>query len=187
TAEDVDGSEGWVVSGVNTASGEAMLAVDPHLGLATASIWYQMHLQADDLNVEGVIFAGVPGIILGRNEDIAWGVTNTGPDVQQLYLEKRNKDNPAEFSYEDNWEKADVIVEPIKVKDEETIAYQVTETRHGPVISEFAEESGKDTVMSLRWTALDATTELQAILEMNKAKNWEEFEKSLESFLAPAQ
>src|SRR5699024_9575151 len=82
----------WVVSGDKTASGEAMLADDPHLGLATPSIWYQMHLEADDLNVEGVIFAGVPGIILGHNEDIAWGVTNTGPDVQQLYLEDRNEE-----------------------------------------------------------------------------------------------
>src|SRR5699024_2921372 len=90
------------------------------------------------------------------------------------------------FLYEDNWEKADVIVEPIKVKDEETIAYQVTETRHGPVISEFAEESGKDTVMSLRWTALDATIELQAILEMNKANGWVLFEQRLESFDASA-
>jgi len=182
-----NGSNNWVVAGDKTKNGKPLLANDPHLGLATPSIWYQMHLQTDDLNVEGVIFAGVPGIILGHNEDIAWGVTNTGPDVQQLYLEKRNKDNPAEFLYEDNWEKADVIDEPIKVKDGETIAYQVTETRHGPVISEFAEERGKDTVMSLRWTALDATTELQAILEMNKAKDWEEFEKSLESFLSPAQ
>lgn len=182
-----NGSNNWVVAGDKTKSGKPLLANDPHLGLATPSIWYQMHLQTDDLNVEGVIFAGVPGIILGHNEDIAWGVTNTGPDVQQLYIEKRNKEKPNEFLYEDNWEKADVIDEPIKVKDGETLAYQVTETRHGPVISEFAEESGKDTVMSLRWTALDATTELQAILEMNKAKNWEDFEKSLESFLAPAQ
>ncbi|MBP2257800.1 penicillin acylase family protein [Virgibacillus alimentarius] len=182
-----NGSNNWVVAGDKTKSGKPLLADDPHLGLATPSVWYQMHLEADNVNVEGVIFAGVPGIILGHNEQIAWGVTNTGPDVQQLYIEKRNEANPNEFLFEDEWEKADVIDEPIQVKDGETIDYQVTETRHGPVISEFAEESGKDIVMSLRWTALDPTTELQAILEINKAKNWDEFEKGLEHFLAPAQ
>src|SRR5699024_12174310 len=138
TAEDVDGSEGWVVSGVNTASGEAMLAVDPHLGLATASIWYQMQLGADDLKVEGVIFAGVPGIILGRNEDVAWGVTNTGPDVQQLFVEKQNPDKKYEFLFNDEWESAKIISEPIQVKGEETIEYEVVETRHGPIISDFS-------------------------------------------------
>lgn len=185
--EPFNGSNNWVVSGEKSASGKPLLADDPHLGLATPSIWYQMHLEAGDINVGGVIFAGVPGIILGHNEDIAWGVTNTGPDVQQLYMEKRNPDHDAEFLFEEKWEKADVIAEPIQVKDGETIEYEVVETRHGPVVSEFAEESGKDTVLSLRWTALDATTELQAIMNINKAKNWEEFEKGLEDFLAPAQ
>src|SRR5690625_3615876 len=164
-----------------------LLADDPHLGLATPSIWLQMVLETDELNVGGVIFAGVPGIILGHNDHVAWGVTNVGPDVQQLYIEERNPDNRNEFLFEDKWEEAEVIDEPIKVKDQETIDYEVVETRHGPVISEFAEDSGKKEVLSLRWTALDPTTELEAILEFNKATNWEEFEKGLEKFLAPAQ
>lgn len=185
--EPFNGSNNWVVSGEKTASGKPLLADDPHLGLATPSIWYQMHLETDDLNVSGVIFAGVPGIILGHNEDIAWGVTNTGPDVQQLYIEKRNPENKSEFLFDGEWEEATVIEEPIKVKGEKTIDYEVVETRHGPVVSEFAEESGEDAVLSLSWTALDATTELQAILKLNKASNWEEFEKGLEDFLAPAQ
>jgi len=175
------------VSGDKTESGMPLLANDPHLGLATPSIWLQMVLETDDLNVDGVIFAGVPGIILGHNDHVAWGVTNVGPDVQQLYLEKRNPDNKHEFLFEDNWEEADVISEPIQVKDQETIEYEVVETRHGPVISEFAEDSGKNEALSLRWTALDPTTELEAILEFNKATNWDEFEKGLEKFLAPAQ
>lgn len=182
-----NGSNNWVVSGEKSKSGMPLLANDPHLGLATPSIWYQMHLETPEINVSGVIFAGVPGIILGHNEEIAWGVTNTGPDVQQLYLEKRNPDNPDEFLYEGEWEEADVIDEPIEVKDGETIDYQVVETRHGPIISDFANESAKDTVMSLRWTALEATTELEAILEINQASNWDEFEKGLEKFLSPAQ
>lgn len=182
-----NGSNNWVVSGEKTDSGMPLLADDPHLGLATPSVWLQMHLETDDLNVSGVIFAGVPGIILGHNDSIAWGVTNTGPDVQQLYIEKRNPDNEYEFLFEDTWEKATVIDEPINVKGKETIDYQVVETRHGPVVSEFAHESGHDTVLSLRWTALEATTELEAIFDMNRAENWEEFEKGLEKFLVPAQ
>lgn len=183
-----NGSNNWVVSGDKTASGMPLLADDPHLGLATPSVWLQMHLESQDgLNVSGVIFAGVPGIILGHNDQIAWGVTNTGPDVQQLYIEKRHPDNPDEFLYEGEWEAATVIEEPIKVKDGETIAYEVTETRHGPIISEFAEDTGKETVLSLKWTALDASTELEAIIEMNRASNWEEFETGLEKFLVPAQ
>src|SRR5699024_7568333 len=136
--EPFNGSNNWVVAGDKSASGKPLLADDPHLGLATPSIWYEMHLEAEDINVGGVIFAGVPGIILGHNEKIAWGVTNVGTDVQQLYIEKRNPDNEHAFLFEDEWEEADVISEPIAVKDAETIDYEVVETRHGPVISEFA-------------------------------------------------
>ncbi len=182
-----NGSNNWVVSGEKTKTGKPLLADDPHLGLATPSIWVQMVLESDDMKVSGVIFAGVPGIILGHNDDVAWGVTNVGPDVQQLYLEKRNSENEHEFLFEDEWEEATVYDEPIHVKDGQTIDYQVTETRHGPIVSEFAEESGKDEVLSLRWTALDPTTELEAILDINQASNWTEFEKGLEKFLAPAQ
>src|SRR5699024_754717 len=111
----------------------------------------------------------------------------TGPDVLQLYIEKRNPEAEDEFKFEGEWEKAERISEPIQVKGEETIDYEVLETRHGPIISEFAEESGEEEVLSLRWTALDPTAEMQAILEINQASNWEEFEKGLENFHAPAQ
>ncbi|MYL51678.1 penicillin acylase family protein [Halobacillus litoralis] len=182
-----NGSNNWVVSGDRTASGSPMLADDPHLGMATPSIWYQMHLEAPGYNVSGVIFAGIPGIILGHNDNIAWGVTNVGPDVQQLYLEKRHPENPHQFLYEDEWEEAEVFTETIDVKDGDPVELEVVETRHGPVISDYAGESGKDTLLSLRWTALDATTELEAVLEMNRADDWESFEKGLEKFLVPTQ
>ncbi|MFE8694809.1 penicillin acylase family protein [Cytobacillus sp. FJAT-53684] len=182
-----NGSNNWVVSGKKSASGKPLLADDPHLSLSTPSIWYQMHLQTPAMNVSGVIFAGIPGIILGHNEHVAWGVTNTGPDVQDLYIEKRNPDNQTEFLYNDQWEEAIIVKEPIKVKDKETIDYEVTITRHGPIISEFAEESGKEEVLSLQWTALEPSSELEAIIQMNQATNWEEFEKALELFHTPAQ
>jgi penicillin G amidase len=182
-----NGSNNWVVAGSKTKSGKPILADDPHLSLGTPSIWYQMHLEAPEVNVSGVIFAGIPGIILGHNESVAWGVTNTGPDVQDLFIEKRNPDNPKEFLFMDNWEKANIIEEPIKVKNKETIDYQVTITRHGPIISEFAAETGKDLELALQWTALEPSPELEAVLNMNKANNWEEFEKALEKFHTPTQ
>ncbi|MEH6943681.1 penicillin acylase family protein [Bacillus sp. JJ722] len=184
---DLNGSNNWVISGAKTESGKPLLANDPHLSLATPSIWYQMHLEAPTLNVGGVIFAGIPGIILGNNEKIAWGVTNTGPDVQDLYIEKRNPASKNEFAYNSKWETAEVVKEPIKVKDKDTIDYEVTITRHGPIVSEFVDKSKSGTVLSLRWTALDPTTELEAIMNMNKASNWAEFEKALEKFQSPTQ
>src|SRR5699024_338102 len=171
--DEFNGSNNWVIGGDKTASGKPLLADDPHLGLSTPSIWYEMSLEADDINVAGVIFAGVPGIILGHNENIAWGVTNTGPDVQQLFIEKQNPDKENEFLYDDEWEQAEVIPEPIQVKGEDTIEYEVVETRHGPIISDFSKETNDDDIFSLQWTALEATTELLAILELNKASNWE--------------
>nr|WP_113968455.1 penicillin acylase family protein [Rossellomorea aquimaris] len=182
-----NGSNNWVVSGEKTASGKPLLADDPHLSLGTPSIWYQMHLESPQVNVSGVIFAGIPGIILGHNEQIAWGVTNTGPDVQDLYVEKRNEEDPSLFLYDENWERATIIEEPIKVKDGDTIPYEVTITRHGPVISEFAHQNEREKVLSMRWTALDPSLELLAILNINKAKDWDEFEEALKDFHVPTQ
>ncbi|MGE8206376.1 penicillin acylase family protein [Heyndrickxia sp. NPDC080065] len=182
-----NGSNNWVVSGDKSESGKPLLADDPHLSLATPSIWYQMHLQAEDINVSGVIFAGIPGIILGANEHIAWGVTNTGPDVQDLYIEKRNPKNSTQFLYNDKWYDASVVDEPIKVKGKKTIPYKVTITKHGPVISEFAYKNKDNTVFSMQWTALEASKELEAVLNMNKATNWNEFESALKDFHTPTQ
>ncbi|MFX3674939.1 MAG: penicillin acylase family protein [Paenisporosarcina sp.] len=183
-----NGSNNWVVSGDKTKSGMPLLADDPHLGLSTPSIWYQMQLESPEQNVSGVIFAGVPGIILGHNEEIAWGVTNVGPDVQDLYIEKPNPDKPTEFQYEGKWEQAEVRDEPIKVKGGDTIDFEVVVTRHGPIISNVMFDKEKPSAQfSMQWTALEPTLELQAVLNMNKATNWEEFETALEDFHAPAQ
>ncbi|SEQ54981.1 penicillin acylase family protein [Piscibacillus halophilus] len=185
-----NGSNNWVVSGDKTESGMPILANDPHLGLQTPSIWYQVHLKSGEYDVSGVIFAGVPGVILGHNQDIAWGVTNVGPDVQQLYLEKRHDENPHQFLYDEEWVEADVINEVIHVKDGESVDLEVVETVHGPIISEFTngiDPEETSTAFSVDWTALDPTPELSAILSINRASNWDEFEQALEDFHAPAQ
>ncbi|MCL5039149.1 MAG: penicillin acylase family protein, partial [Firmicutes bacterium] len=111
------GSNNWVVSGRMTASGRPILANDMHLEIKAPSIWYQNHLLVPGrLNVTGVIFPGLPGVIVGHNERIAWGVTNVGPDVQDLYIEKPNPANPHQFEYNGQWENTKVITERIYVK-----------------------------------------------------------------------
>ena len=183
-----NGSNNWVVSGDKTASGMPLLADDPHLGLSTPSIWYQMHLESPEQNVSGVIFAGIPGIILGHNEEVAWGVTNVGPDVQDLYIETPNPEDRTQFLYEGKWEQAEVRNVPIKVKGQADVPFEVVVTRHGPIISDilFKEEEAS-ALFSMQWTALEPTLELQAIMKMNKSSNWDEFETALEDFHAPAQ
>ncbi|MFF5819213.1 penicillin acylase family protein [Lysinibacillus capsici] len=183
-----NGSNNWVVSGDKTKSGMPILADDPHLGLSTPSIWYQMHLQSPQQNVSGVIFAGIPGIILGHNDEITWGVTNVGPDVQDLYIEIPNPDNPTQFRYDGKWEQAEVRDESIKVKDGETVDFEVVVTRHGPIMTDLAFKDTEPTAQfSMQWTALQPTAELRAVLGFNKAKTWGDFEKALEDFKAPAQ
>lgn len=183
-----NGSNNWVVSGDKTKSGTPILADDPHLGLSTPSIWYQMHLQSPQQNVSGVIFAGIPGIILGHNDEIAWGVTNVGPDVQDLYIEIPNPDDPTQFRYDGKWEQAEVRDESIKVKDGETVDFEVVVTRHGPIMTDLAFKDTEPTAQfSMQWTALQPTAELRAVLGFNKAKTWGDFEKALEDFKAPAQ
>lgn len=183
-----NGSNNWVVSGDKTKSGKPILADDPHLGLSTPSIWYQMHLQSPEQNVSGVIFAGIPGIILGHNEEIAWGVTNVGPDVQDLYIEIPNPDNPTQFRYDGEWEQAEVRKEPIKVKDAETVDFEVIVTKHGPIMTDLVfKETEPSAEFSMQWTALQPTTELRAVLGFNKSKSWDDFERALEDFKAPAQ
>ncbi|WP_083633582.1 penicillin acylase family protein [Alkalihalophilus pseudofirmus] len=182
-----NGSNNWVLSGDKTETGMPLLADDPHLGLATPAIWYETHLQSPEQNVTGVIFAGVPGIILGHNENIAWGVTNVGPDVQDLYIERRHAEDAYLFEYMGEWEEATVYDELIKVKDEEDVHYEVVETRHGPIISEFAHDDDDEYALALRWTAHLPSPELEAVLKFNKATDWDSFSEALESFHTPAQ
>ena len=165
-----------------------MLADDPHLGLSTPSVWYQMTLSTPDHKVSGVIFPGIPGIILGHNENIAWGVTNFGPDVQDLYIERRQSDNPYKFEYDGEYYDAQVDKYSIKVKGQDDEQFEVVNTKHGPIIDFLLKPLGNEnTSFSMQWTALESTQELEAILNIDKAKNWEEFEKALENFKAPAQ
>lgn len=187
------GSNSWVVSGSRSQSGKPLLADDMHLTLQAPSYFYQNHLEIPNgYNVTGVSFPGAPGIIVGHNDRISWGFTNLGSDVQDLYIMRRNPDNPHQFEYNGKWEDARVIEEVIKVKgQDEPFRAETVITRHGPIISDVVERMGSRVKVSeplaFKWTADQFTDEITAMLMFGKAKNWDEFEKGLRHFMAPAQ
>ena len=127
------GSNNWVVSGAHTATGKPLLANDTHLELTIPSIWYEIHLTAPGWNVKGFTLPGAPMVIIGHNERIAWGFTNNGADVQDLYMETFNPASPDEYRVKGTWTKAQIIDETIHVKGAAGRALEVIVTRHGPV------------------------------------------------------
>jgi penicillin amidase len=187
--EDRAVSNNWVVSGKRTATGKPLLANDPHLQASAPSIWYMTHLSAPGLRVAGVTAPGAPGIILGHNERIAWGATNLGPDVQDLYLEKFDPNNPRSYMTPAGWREVEVRHEEIKVRKSFTdtataiTPLDVSVTRHGPII---LEKGGAR--YALRWNALDAqSVEFEAFYYINRARDWDEFRAALKSYRGPTQ
>lgn len=187
------GSNNWALSGKLTASGKPLLANDPHLGLSAPAIWYMAHLEAPGLNVIGATLPGIPAVVLGRTDKFAWSFTNTGPDVQDLYIEQLDPKNPGVYRGPDGPLPFKVRQEIIDIKGEPSVRFLVKETRHGPVISESYARAKRaiDTdrfVLSLRWTALDIENQSVAgLLDMNHAKDLNTFKQALRKNYAPMQ
>lgn len=209
------GSNSWAVSGKLTDTGMPYLANDPHLGIQMPSIWYQVGLhcveKSDEcpFEVAGFSFAGVPGVIIGHNDRIAWGFTNVGPDVMDLYIEKVNPENPNQYEFNGEWLGFETYEETINIVGGEPVTITVRKTRHGPVISDtynptkdvkpddkefvpFKDRVGgvelpEQYVVALAWTALTPSTPFEAIWGFNKAQNWEDFREAARDFHVPAQ
>ncbi|OWW21374.1 penicillin acylase family protein [Noviherbaspirillum denitrificans] len=188
------GSNNWVVGGALSETGKPLLANDPHLGLSAPALWYFAHLSAPGLNVIGATLPGIPSVVLGHNDRIAWGFTNTAPDVQDLYLERVNPEDRRRYQTADGWAEFKVRNETIKVKGQPDVTIEVRETRHGPVITgaipimEKAPLDATKYVVSFAWTALrpDDLT-LQAGLKFTQAQNWEQFLDGARDFGSPQQ
>ncbi len=180
------GSNAWAVSGARTASGRPLLANDPHLVAQMPSIWYEMHLVGGPYNVAGATIPGAPGVIVGHNDEIAWGVTNAPADVQDLYVERFDAGDPTRCLYRGQWGPAVVVRERIAVRGRREPAVQdVRITRHGPVLSDAA--GGLDEPVALRWTALEPGTAAAAVLRVDRARTWAEFRDALRLWTVPAQ
>ncbi len=171
------GSNNWVIAGSHTKSGKPLLANDPHLALSAPAIWYYAHLQAPGLNVIGASLPGLPLIVLGHNERTAWGFTNTGPDVQDLFLEQLDEQDATRYRTPEGWANFEKRTETIAVKGKPDVTITVRNTRHGPVISDAQANYGEliDTdkyVIALKWAALDDDNRtLVSGLNIQKAKN----------------
>jgi penicillin amidase len=195
------GSNNWVVAGTLTESGLPMLANDPHLGIQMPSIWYEIGLHClpvteDCLyDVVGMALPSVPGVTSGHNGRIAWGVTNVGADVQDLYRLTINPDNPLQYQWNGEWRDMTVRDEVIRSGDGgEPLTIQVRETHLGPIINDNdldgnGEPTGFNTEdpMALQWTGHDGSTLLQAVLQLNTARNWDDFRAALRYWDVPSQ
>jgi penicillin amidase len=202
------GSNAWVVSGDLTSSGAPILANDPHLGASMPSVWYQMGLhcttvsRACPFDVTGFTFAGLPGVVIGHNADVAWGFTNLYPDTQDLYLEKVYQDGS--YLYDGKRLPLGTREETFEVAgqdDAETIT--VRTSRHGPLVSDTSDElttvggsapspdgspeKGSGYAVALRWTALDPGRTADALFALNRATDWDQFRDAARSFDVPSQ
>ncbi len=186
-AEGALGSNNWVVSGRHTQSGKPLLANDPHLGHRVPSVWYMIHLKAPGLNVSGVSLPGFPLVVIGHNEHIAWGMTNTGPDVQDLYVETFDPQDPKQYRHGSVWVQADERQEIIKVRGRPDYHLTARATYHGPVISSLVPEQSGGRVLALRWTMLDSGALRFAFLKLDHAQNWEQFITALRDWSGPQQ
>jgi penicillin amidase len=204
TTGPIVGSNSWVISGERTTTGSPLLANDPHLGIMMPSIWYEVGLHCQPIseacrfNVTGFSFAGAPGVIIGHNSDIAWGFTNVGPDVLDLFIEKINPEDPDQYEVNGEWADMTVRDENIKVAGGEPVNITVRQTRHGPIFSDIDDafddlavttnlEVPSDYAVSVRWTALEPSSIFKAVLNMNLASDWESFRDALRDFNVPSQ
>ncbi|MEU5339905.1 penicillin acylase family protein [Streptomyces sp. NPDC020766] len=200
------GSNSWVVKGTHTITGKPLLANDPHLSPSLPSVWYQMGLHCRSVSekcqydVSGYTFAGMPGVVIGHNQSIAWGMTNSGADVTDLYLEKLTGNG---YEYDDKVKAFTTREEKIDVAGGDSKTIVVRETSNGPLLSDRDDElvkvGKKATVdsaapdrgdgygISLRWTALDPGNSMDAVFAMNKATDWTEFRKAAALFDVPSQ
>jgi penicillin amidase len=188
-------SNNWVVDGSMTITGKPILCNDPHLGQTAPSIWFECHLVAGEIDVVGATFPGAPGVIIGHNRHVAWGVTNAISDVEDLYIEKFNPQNPDQYEFMGRWEDAQVYREEIKVKGrKEPVVEEVRVTRHGPILTTMQGsangqngEQGEELPLALRWTGFEHHDIVSALEKMALATNIDEFREALRDWDVPAQ
>ena len=180
-AEDHPGSNAWAVSGARTASGKPMLSNDMHLDAGVPGVWHMDHIEAPGLNVAGVALPGLPGIISGHNDRIAWGMTNLGFDVQELYIERMDP-RTGEYQFEGKSERARAERDVILVKGRGVEEMSTWVTRHGPVI-----QASGNSGLTLKWSAAEPGMVSVIFPALNQARNWEDFRTVLARFGGPGQ
>jgi penicillin amidase len=179
--EAVNGSNDWVVSGALTVTGKPLLSNDMHLGHQMPNLWYEAHLKSGNLDVAGVTLPGMPYVIVGHNQRIAWGFTNVGPTVADAFIENFN----AQGAYQTprGWQQPEHRAEVIHIKDKPDVTLDVKITRHGPIATDLF--PGETRRLALRWTLYDGLR--MPFFDVDTAQNWEEFRKAFSQLDAPGQ
>ncbi len=185
-------SNNWVVDGKWTKSQKPLLANDPHLGMLAPSIWYAAHLSVGESNVIGATIPGIPSVVLGRNNHIGWGFTNTGPDTQDIAIEEVNPDNPEQYRAPEDWADFETREEEIVVRLGSDETFTVRETRNGPVLDAIADTFedvvADGQVVALKWTALTSEdTTIEAGFRYTKARTVAEFDEATRLQVSPMQ
>ncbi|HEY1497335.1 MAG TPA: penicillin acylase family protein [Candidatus Solibacter sp.] len=173
------GSNAWVLSGKHTASGKPLLSNDMHLEYSLPGIWYMIYLEAPGLRAAGVSLPGAPGVIVGHNERIAWGITNLHFDVQDLYLEQLD-DRTGRYLFRGQVEQARAEREIIRVKDRPPVEVDTWVTRHGPILLSEGNQR-----LALRWTAAEAGMLQFPFIDIDRAQNWEQFQAAVKRLPGP--
>lgn len=187
------GSNNWVVNSNMSSSGKPIIANDPHLAFSAPGKFYAAVIKSKNWNAAGVTIPGIPGIVIGKNEDISWTMTNIMNDDGDFYIEKIDSSGKNYF-LNNSWKPLNLFKDTIKVKDSDEYVYEIKETHRGPIISDihpgtilFSQEQIQMPPISMRWMGNDFSDELNAFLNLNKAKNIPEVKKAMEDFSLPGQ
>jgi penicillin amidase len=185
-AGEARGSNSWVLSGSRTATGKPILANDPHLGLRVPSVWFLASIDAPGLRATGATLPGVPGVLIGHNDRIAWGLTSLEPDVQDLFVEEVDPDDPSRYRHAGEWKRFDERRETIRVRGAADVEHVVRVSVHGPVINDALANAGElGSAVTLRWTGLDPDPgSTGAFLAIATARNWTELLAGVEGIRA---
>jgi penicillin amidase len=189
------GSNNWVIAGSHTTTGAPLLANDPHLKLTAPALWYFVRLEAPGIKLAGASMPALPLVVLGQSEHLAWGFTNTGPDVQDLYIERVHPADANQVQTPEGWTPLKTFAEVIKVRGQPDVTLTVRESRHGPVISDagladdlLGNKSRTAYAIAMRWTALDPDVDaMGTALAMNRATDVASFIEAAKGWVAPMQ
>lgn len=182
------GSNNWAVSGVKTQTGSPILCNDPHLTLNLPSIWHIIHLQSPDVNVMGASLPGVPSVISGFNDSIAWGVTNAQRDLVDWYKIQFKDNNKKEYLSDGQWKPSSKVIEEIKIKGADSYFDTVTYTHHGPIVYDNSFHGDHQmNHYAFRWIAHDPSEEVLTFYKLNRARNHSDYLEALDHFTSPAQ
>ena len=187
------GSNSWVVNKNKSSSGQVIMANDPHLAYSAPGKWMFVVIKGGDLDVSGFTLPGVPAVVIGKNKNISWVLTNIMTDDADFYIEHLSRDK-TKYLFNSEWRTLSVYTEKIKIKDSADVTFTIRSTHRGPIINQnhpysilYPEKILDTTAISMRWLGNDFSNEFAAFYGINKAKNFSEFREALNNFSVPGQ